>query len=74
MSTSTLDIGTIGLLLGMMTGIILGGTDPFLAIKYQIAIMMAIFSGTALAVIFGILLTLKTSFSRYGVLNPDVFK
>jgi putative ABC transport system permease protein len=69
-------MATIGIvsLPGMMTGIILGGTDPFLAIKYQIAIMMAIFSGTALAVILGILLTLKTSFDRYGVLDPGILK
>jgi putative ABC transport system permease protein len=69
-------MATIGIvsLPGMMTGIILGGTDPMVAIKYQIAIMMAIFSGTALAVILGILLTLKTSFNRYGVLKSDVLK
>ena len=69
-------MATIGIvsLPGMMTGIILGGTDPFVAIKYQIAIMMAIFAGTALAVILGILLTLRFSFSRYGVLDPAIFK
>jgi len=69
-------MATIGIvsLPGMMTGIILGGTDPFVAIKYQIAIMMAIFAGTALAVILGILLTLRISFSKYGVLDPAIFK
>jgi putative ABC transport system permease protein len=69
-------MATIGIvsLPGMMTGIILGGTDPFVAIKYQITIMMAIFSGTALAVILGILLTLRFSFSKYGVLDPKIFK
>jgi putative ABC transport system permease protein len=69
-------MATIGIvsLPGMMTGIILGGTDPFVAIKYQITIMMAIFSGTALAVILGILLTLSTGFSKYGVLDPAIFK
>ena len=69
-------MATIGIvsLPGMMTGIILGGTDPSVAIKYQIAIMMAIFSGTALAVILGILLTLKSSFDRWGVLDPGVLK
>ena len=41
-------IATIGLvsLPGMMTGVILGGTNPETAIKYQIAIMIAIFTGT----------------------------
>lgn len=69
-------MATIGIvsLPGMMTGIILGGTDPLVAIKYQIAIMMAIFSGTALAVILGILLTLRSSFDLGGVLDPKVLK
>lgn len=69
-------MATIGIvsLPGMMTGIILGGTDPFVAIKYQITIMMAIFSGTALAVILGILLTLRIGFSKLGVLDPLILK
>jgi len=76
LSPTVATMATIGIvsLPGMMTGIILGGTDPFVAIKYQIAIMMAIFAGTALAVILGILLTLRISFSKYGVLDPAIFK
>ncbi len=76
LSPTLATMATIGIvsLPGMMTGIILGGTDPFVAIKYQIAIMMAIFSGTALAVILGILLTLRTGFQGSGVLDPDIFK
>jgi putative ABC transport system permease protein len=66
---------TIGLvaLPGMMTGVILGGTDPFVAIKYQIAIMIAIFSGTAITVVIAILLTLRTSFTEAGVLDLNIF-
>ena len=69
-------MATIGIvsLPGMMTGIILGGTDPVVAIKYQIAIMIAIFTGTTITVILGIILTIKRSFSKYGVLNPSIFK
>jgi len=69
-------MATIGLvaLPGMMTGVILGGADPFTAIKYQIAIMIAIFSGTAITVFLAIRLTLKSSFSVYGILNRSVFK
>jgi putative ABC transport system permease protein len=69
-------MATIGIvsLPGMMTGIILGGTDPVVAIKYQIAIMIAIFTGTTITVILGIILTIKTSFSKYGVLDPSIFK
>jgi len=61
-------MATIGIvsLPGMMTGIILGGTDPVVAIKYQIAIMIAIFTGTTITVILGIVLTSKMSFSKYG--------
>ena len=41
-------MATIGIvsLPGMMTGVILGGANPMTAIKYQVAIMIAIFSGT----------------------------
>ena len=69
-------MATIGIvsLPGMMTGIILGGTDPVVAIKYQIAIMIAIFTGTTITVILGIILTIKQSFSKYGVLDPTIFK
>ncbi len=68
-------MATIGLvsLPGMMTGIILGGTDPVVAIKYQIAIMIAIFTGTALAVFLGITFTLRAAFDRYGVLDKNIF-
>jgi len=76
LSPTLATMATIGIvsLPGMMTGIILGGTDPFIAIKYQIAIMMAIFSGTAIAVILGMVLTLNISFNRLGVLDPAIFK
>ncbi len=68
-------MATIGLvaLPGMMTGVILAGADPFTAIKYQIAIMIAIFSGTAITVFLAIRLTIRSSFDAYGVMNPDVF-
>jgi putative ABC transport system permease protein len=69
-------MATIGIvsLPGMMTGIIMGGTDPVVAIKYQIAIMIAIFTGTTITVILGIILTIKRSFTKFGVLDPSVFK
>lgn len=69
-------IATIGLvaLPGMMTGVILGGADPMLTIKYQIAIMIAIFCGTSITVFLAIWLTAKSSFTAYGVLDRNVFK
>ena len=67
---------TIGLvsLPGMMTGVIMGGNDPMLAIKYQIGIMIAIFSGTAITLPTAIMLTLRRSFSPYGILHKNIHK
>ncbi len=69
-------MATIGLvsLPGMMTGVILAGADPFTAIKYQIAIMIAIFSGTAITVFLAIRLTVANSFNAYGMLHPDILR
>ena len=69
-------MATIGLvsLPGMMTGVILGGSDPMTAIGYQIAIMIAIFTGTAITILLGILLTSRVSFNASGMLKKDVFK
>ncbi|MBN1919461.1 MAG: ABC transporter permease [Verrucomicrobia bacterium] len=68
-------IATIGLvaLPGMMTGVILGGANPMTAIKYQIAIMIAIFVGTAITVALAIRLTLNKSFTAYGTLDHAIF-
>jgi len=69
-------MATVGLvsLPGMMTGVILGGSDPWLAIQYQILIIIAIFTGTALTVVLAIRLTLRRAFTVYGVLDPNVFR
>lgn len=68
-------ISTIGLvsLPGMMTGVILGGASPITAIKYQIAIMIAILSGTAITVVLAIFMSIRTGFTRYGVLDRTCF-
>ncbi|MBN1362419.1 MAG: ABC transporter permease [Sedimentisphaerales bacterium] len=69
-------MATIGLvsLPGMMTGVILGGASPVIAIKYQIAIMISIFSGTVITLALGFWLTSKTSFMAYGVLDRTIFR
>jgi putative ABC transport system permease protein len=69
-------ISTIGLvsLPGMMTGVILGGGNPMTAIKYQIAIMIAIFVGTALTVILAIRLTAFNNFTPRGTLDRSLFQ
>lgn len=68
-------MATIGVvsLPGMMTGVVLGGTEPATAVKYQIAIMVAIFSGTAITVMAGIWLTMHRAFDGYGLLRTDIF-
>lgn len=58
---------------GMMTGVILGGASPEVAIKYQIMIMIAIVVSTITSVVLTILMTLRVCFNHYGVLRQDVF-
>ena len=58
---------------GMMTGQILGGVSPILAIKYQIAIMIAIFASTALTVVLTLLFGLKICFNDLGAIDKTVF-
>ncbi len=69
-------MATIGLvsLPGMMTGVILGGSDPWVAIQYQILIIIAIFTGTALTVVLAIRQTIKRAFTVFGMLDPGVFR
>ena len=76
LSPTVASMATLGLvsLPGMMTGVILAGADPVTAIKYQIAIMIAIFSGTAITVPLVIWLTMKSSFNGYGVLDRGIFR
>jgi putative ABC transport system permease protein len=67
-------MATMGLvsLPGMMTGQILGGGDPWIAVKYQIAIMVCIFASTTLAALLNLRLSLKLAFNEYDVLREDV--
>lgn len=69
---SMMTIGVVSLP-GMMTGVILGGADPVVAIRYQIGIMLAIFTGTAITVPMAISFSLKRCFNGYGLLRDDVF-
>lgn len=69
-------MATMGLvsLPGMMTGQILGGSEPGLAVKYQIAIMICIFTSTTIASIINLKLSLAIAFNAYDVLRDDVIK
>ncbi len=75
LAPTTATMAAMGLvsLPGMMTGVMLGGGDPMPAIKYQIAIMMSIFSSTVITVFLAIVMTAKKSFNGYGVLDKTIF-
>jgi len=53
---------------GMMTGQLLGGSVPLTAIKYQIAIMICIFTALVIASVLNLLLTMRISFNRFDML------
>jgi len=67
-------VATMGLvaLPGMMTGQILGGALPLTAIKYQIAVMIAIFTASLISVCLNIYLSLKVAFNEYGMLEKSI--
>lgn len=54
---------------GMMTGQILSGTSPLLAIRYQVAIMLGIMGSVSLTVILFLQLGYKTFFTKDSQLN-----
>ena len=68
-------MATIGLvsLPGMMTGTMLAGANPLDAIQYQIAIVIAIFTGTSITVVAGIWLSARRAFNAYGMLDAGIF-
>jgi putative ABC transport system permease protein len=68
-------MATMGLvsLPGMMTGQILGGAAPMVAIKYQIMIMIAILSSMALSAVANLWLSMRRAFDPFGNLRADVF-
>jgi len=69
-------MATMGLvsLPGMMTGQILGGSEPWLAVKYQIAIMICIFTSTTIASIINLKLSLNIAFNAFDVLKDEVMQ
>ncbi len=76
LSPTVATIATIGLvaLPGMMTGILLGGADPMSAIRYQVAIMIAILTGTTSTLLLGIHLSVSAAFTAWGTLDESIFR
>lgn len=66
---------TIGLvqLPGMMTGLILGGVSPVMAIKYQLVISLSIFSAVSLSGIFITLVMYRYFFTKNMQLSQRKF-
>ncbi len=58
---------------GMMTGQILGGSSPLIAIKYQIMIMIAIFVGSSLNLFLSITLSNFMIFDKFDNINKSFF-
>ena len=69
------NMATLGLvaLPGMMTGQMLGGSSPAVAIKYQIAIMLGIFIVQYASVLITLEVSARRGFDAYDMLRPDVF-
>jgi putative ABC transport system permease protein len=59
---------------GMMTGQILGGAMPQEAIKYQIAIMICIFSAMMISSSANIFLSLPVAFDKFHRLKKKIFR
>ena len=59
---------------GMMTGQILGGSSPVIAIKYQIMIMLAIFAGCSINLFLSIIFSNRFVFDGYGKLKSQMIK
>lgn len=76
LSPTLASMASIGLvsLPGMMTGQILGGSVPVVAIKYQIAIMAAIFYTEFFSVILALSFSLPFGFNHYQVLHRNIFR
>ena len=58
---------------GMMTGQILGGSDPMVAVKYQIMILVVIFASTSLNVWLTIIFSNRIAFDGYLNLRKEIF-
>ena len=57
---------------GMMTGQILGGSSPAIAIKYQIMLMITIFSSSVLSVILTIIFSDFFVFDKFNNLKKNI--
>ncbi|MGE4441055.1 MAG: ABC transporter permease [Desulfomicrobium sp.] len=68
-------VATMGIvsLPGMMTGQILGGSSPAVAIGYQIMIMIAIFTAATVSSFLAVHFATRAAFDSYGRLDESIF-
>ncbi|PLW79314.1 ABC transporter ATP-binding protein [Candidatus Woesearchaeota archaeon] len=68
------NMATIGIVFlpGMLTGQILSGASPYTAIKYQIAIMIAIFVASSISLALTLSFSIKQSFDKQMGLKGDI--
>lgn len=59
---------------GTMTGQIIGGSSPNIAIKYQILLMLAIFASSILSVFLAIIISNSFVFDKFYNLKKDIFR
>jgi len=59
---------------GMLTGQILGGSSPVVAVKYQIAVMIAIFVTITVSNSITILMTVQIGFNDQGIMRKNIFR
>jgi putative ABC transport system permease protein len=69
-------MATVGIisLPGMMTGQVLGGADPMVAIKYQIAIMIAIYVSSIMSIVCVIYISYRSCFNDYGLFKKEIME
>jgi len=70
------NIGAIGLIWipGTMTGQIIAGSNPMIAIKYQLVIVLGYFTCCTLAVLVGLVLSRGVAIDEYGVVDERIFE
>lgn len=76
MKPTIANMATIGIVFlpGMMTGQILAGASPLVAIEYQIAIMIAIYVTTMVNVALGVLVLIRRGFDEYGMFKKEMLR
>jgi len=74
LSPNIATMATMGLVSipGMMTGQILGGASPMVAVKYQIAIVIAIFVSTNISIVLAIFFTWRYTFNKNGIIVKKI--